>query len=172
MPVQKFDENDRAKVVSELERHFSVELSSTGGYSKFLRDSDGRSFWVFGGYGDWHGFQGEILCEGQSHTDDGVLVIAKRHRTTIDVYTGPLQPLIDSHRSLHRTRNGDYHFHIQVHRSNLYIKEVSELVLRKLAAPLEVGPVIRASAARRKLEMLISGLSAEEKNRLIAQFSS
>jgi hypothetical protein len=53
-PRLKFDEQDRRKVISEVEVHFNTKLSSVGSRPKYLEDKNGKSYWVLGGYEDWH----------------------------------------------------------------------------------------------------------------------
>jgi hypothetical protein len=61
MQKYKFDESDRAKVVSEVEKHFGVKLSRVGHYRKFLQDASGASYWILGAYEDWHGVKSDML---------------------------------------------------------------------------------------------------------------
>ena len=55
MKSPKFDEQDRSKVISEIEEYFNTRLSRVGSRRKYLKDENGKSYWVFGGYEDWHG---------------------------------------------------------------------------------------------------------------------
>ena len=134
----KFNELDRVKVISKVEYHFAVKLSPVGRYNKLLRDQSGRSFWVFGGYGNWHGFQEKILREDALASGDGVLVIAKHRMSEIDIYTGSLQPLIDNFHKLHHTSNGDHHFNVEPRGDWLHVKEVDICRLAKLRTNQQV----------------------------------
>ncbi len=66
MRKSKFDQSDRNKVIAEVERHLGTKLTPVCGYRKFLEDPSGKSYWIFGGYGDWHGIQSEMLLKEQN----------------------------------------------------------------------------------------------------------
>lgn len=169
MQKHKFDETDRNKVISEVERHFGTKLSRVGKYRKFLQDPSGKSYWVFGGYEDWHGITSDMLKEEQRRATDGVLVVAKRHKSTIDIFTGPLEPLIANSRDLSHTQTGDYQFNITTRGKFIIIKEVPTLTLRSLGTSQEVGSAI--SPKLREVEAIVEKLSPEERAQLLAQLS-
>jgi hypothetical protein len=169
MQKHKFDEIDRGKVIAEVERHFGTKLSRVGKYRKFLQDPSGKSYWVFGGYEDWHGISSEMLQEEQERASDGVLVVAKRHKSTIDIYIGALEPLIANSHDLSHTQTGDYQFNIAVRGSSITIKEVPGLTLEKLGASQEVGHAV--SPKLRVAEAMLAKLSPEERTRLLAELS-
>lgn len=152
-----------------MEQHFGTKLSRVGKYRKFLQDPSGKSYWVFGGYEDWHGITSDMLKEEQSRATDGVLVVAKRHKSTIDIFAGPLNPLIANSRDLSHTQTGDYQFNIAVRGNSLTIKEIPALTLRKLGAPQEVGPAV--SPEFKEAEAMLAKLSPEERLRLLEQLS-
>ena len=131
MVSPKFDEQDRKKVISEVEKHFGVHLSRVGSHRKFLEDSSHRTFLVLGGYEDWHGIPPDMLEEEEKRNSNGVLVVAKRHTNSIDVFSGPLQTLIDNKSKLSHTQKGNYQFHIHILGSHLFIKEIPSLSLAK-----------------------------------------
>lgn len=163
----KFDEHDRDKVISEVESHLSVSLSRVGSYRKFLQDRAGKSYWVFGGYEDWHGIKADMLKDEQKRSTDGVLVVAKRHRTSIDIFYGRLQPLIENHRDLAHTQTGDYQFNVAIRGNVMSIKEVPSLTLRKLGAPTEAGPAVDPKMA--KIEAMLAKMSPAERLSLLEQ---
>jgi len=167
--MQKFDETDRDKVISEVERHFGTKLSRVGRYRKFLQDPSGKSYWVLGGYEDWHGITSDMLKEEQSRATGGVLVVSKRHKSTIDIFSGPLGPLIANSRDLSHTQAGDYQFNITIRGNSMTVKEIPTLTLRKLGATQEVGPAL--TPALREVEALLAKLSPEERSKLLEQLS-
>ena len=169
MQKHKFDETDRSKVISEVERHFGTKLSRVGRYRKFLQDPSGKSYWVFGGYDDWHGITSDMLKEEQERATDGVLVVAKRHKSTIDIFTGPLRPLIVNSRDLSHTQTGDYQFHIAARGNSITIKEVPTLTLKRLGTAQEAGPA--SSPKLKEIEAILAKLSPEERTRLLEQLS-
>lgn len=132
MANPKFDETDRRKVIAEVESLYKVKLTPVGNRRKYLKDQSGRTFWIFGGYEDWHGIPPEMLAAEEARGGVGVLVVAKRHRNRIDVYCGDLQPLIQNKKSLCLTRQGDYQFNIRIRGNVLGIHEVPTLHLSKL----------------------------------------
>ena len=167
--MPKFDETDRSKVISEVESHFGTKLSRVGGYRKFLQDASGKSYWVLGGYEDWHGITSDMLKEEQRRATDGVLVVAKRHKSTIDTFYGPLKPLIANYRDLSRTRTGDYQFNISIRGSIMTIRELPNLSLRRIGATQEVGPAV--SPQLREARAIFAKMSPEERSRLLEQLS-
>ena len=169
MPKPKFDEHDRNKVISEVEKHLSVKLSRVGSYRKFLQDSAGKSYWVFGGYDDWHGIQSDMLQEEQRRSSDGVLVVAKRHRSSIDIFVGQLQPLIDNFRDLSHTKAGGHHFNVAIRGNIMSINELPVLSLRKLGSAQEVGPAVDPHSATSKVEAMLVKLSPAERLRVLEQ---
>ncbi len=167
--MPKFDETDRSKVIFEVEKHFGTKLSRVGNYRKFLQDASGKSYWVLGGYDDWHGITSDMLKEEQRRATDGVLVVAKRHKSTIDIFSGQLQPLIANYRELSHTQTGDYQFNIVIRGNSMTIKEVQGLTLRKLGAPQEVGTAV--SPQLREAQAILAKMSPEERTRLLEQLS-
>ncbi|MHB8309091.1 hypothetical protein [Metallibacterium sp.] len=167
--MPKFDETDRSKVISEVERHLGTKLSRVGNYRKFLQDASGKSYWVLGGYEDWHGITSDMLKKEQRRATDGVLVVAKRHKSTIDIFSGPLQPLIANYRDLSHTQTGDYQFNVAIRGNSMTIKEVQGLTLRKLGASQEVGTAV--SPQLREATAILAKMSPEERSRLLEQLS-
>ena len=169
MKKHKFDETDRDKVISEIEQHFGTKLSRVGKRRKVLQDPSGKSYWVLGGYDDWHGITSDMIKEEQKRAIDGVLVVAKRHKTTIDIFAGPLKPLITNNHNLSQVQNGDYQFHISIRGNSLTIKEIPVLTLRRLGAPQELGPSVSSNV--KEAEAMLAKLSPEERLKLLEQLS-
>ena len=132
MTSPKFDEQDRKKVINEIERHCGVILSRVGSRRKFLEDSQKRSYWVLGGYEDWHGIPPEMMNEEEQRNTDGILVVAKRYKNRIEIYSGSLRTLIQNKEKLSHTIKGDYQFNISIRGSHLFIKEIPGYSLAKL----------------------------------------
>lgn len=167
--MPKFDETDRDKVISEVEKQLGIKLSRVGNYRKFLQDTSGKSYWVLGGYDDWHGIKSGMLKEEQHRATDGVLVVAKRHKSTIDIFFGPLQPLIANYRDLSHTQTGDYQFNVAIRGNSMTIKEVKGSALRKLGATQEVGAAV--SPQLREATEILAKMSPEERSRLLDRLS-
>lgn len=135
MKSLKFDEADREKVISEVEKNLKVKLTRMGRRRKCLSDQNGRTFWVLGGYQNWHGIPPDMLKEEKRKSTNGVLVVAKRDISKIDIYSGSLQKLVENETHLSHTQNGDFQFNIDIRGDRLIIKEVPELVLSRIGAP-------------------------------------
>jgi len=128
---QKFDLYDRKKVISEIEKHFNITLTQIGNRKKWLQDQNGRSFWVLGGYENWHGIPPEMM-EMENTKANGKLIIAEKEKDRINIFSGDLGPFIKNKKTLSRTEKGDYHFHIYVKGGHLFIKEIPDCVLKKI----------------------------------------
>lgn len=171
MKSPKFDEQDRSKVISEIEEYFNTRLSRVGSRRKYLKDENGKSYWVFGGYEDWHGIPQDMFEEETRRATEGVLVVAKRFRNRIDIYSGPLQPIIDSRDTLSHTQTGDYQFNIYIRSNHLFIKEVAGLSLAKLGeTPYSEGEK-ESDTNIGELKKIISKLSAKEREELLKEYS-
>jgi len=169
MANPKFDETDRRKVIAEIESHFGVKLSPVGTRKKYLQDQNKRSFWVFGGYEDWHGIPAEMMEAEERRKAEGVLAIAKRSLSKIDIYTGPLIPLIKSKKTLSHTKKGEYHFNIRARRDSLSINEVSGFYLSRLGSTIYPTDEKATDKKIEKAEAIIRRLSPEARNQLVAE---
>jgi len=172
MKSPKFSEHDRKKVISKIEEHFSIHLSPVGSRRKFLEDDEGKSYWVLGGYEDWHGIPPEMLEEEERRSTNGLLVIAKRYQNRIDVYSGALQSLIEHKEMLSHTKNGDYQFNINIRGNHLLIKEVPELVLSKLGETPYYENEKGADKKMEEIKTLIYKLSPEERAELLKKLAN
>ena len=167
MPKIKFDETDRYVVIKKIESHFGVKLSPVGNRRKYLQDQNKRTFWVFGGYDYWHGIPAEMLEAEEKLNADGILVIAKKDRTKIVIYTGPLLPLIKSKHTLSRTQKGEYQFNIRERGDFLIINEVPKLCLSKLGAAAYSIDEKSSDKNIQELETMFSSLSPEKKSQIL-----
>ena len=137
MASLKFSEHDRRKVISEVEKYYGVELSTVDRWKRYLHDETGLSYWVLGGYGDWHGISQQMMRE-ERPKKNGLLVIAQiyadkmRENCLMHIFSGDLRPLIENAASLSRTEEGDYQFDIHVRGDHLLIKQVSGYFLKKI----------------------------------------
>jgi len=132
MKTQKFDNYERNKVVSEVEKHFQVKLHKVGSRDIYLKDENGITYWIIGGVGDYHGIPKEMFSEEEKQTIEGVLVIAKRNRNTIDIFTGSLLPLIRNKRFLAVTKI-QYQFDIHTKDEILKLKQAPDVRLKRIA---------------------------------------
>jgi hypothetical protein len=171
MANPRFDETDRRKVIAEIQSHYGVKLSPVGTRRKYLRDQNNRTFWVFGGYEDWHGIPAEMMEAEEKRNAEGILVVAKRVRTKIDIYTGPLLPLIISKKSLSHTQKDEYQFNIRIRGNSLSIHEVPGLHLSALGTASYPMEEKASDKAVEKVETIIRKLSPEAREELYAKLS-
>lgn len=169
MKSLKFDEHDRKKVISEVEEHFGVQLSRVGSRRKFLESEGGKTFWVLGGYDDWHGIPPEMVDEEKCRNTNGVLVVAKRYNNRIDIFSGPLQPLIDNKGMLSHTKKGEYQFNINIRGNHLFIKEIQGLSLVKLGEAQYSEEEKDSEKKVQEIKAVLSKLSPEERRELLAK---
>ena len=162
MESLKFDENNRAKVILEAERHFDVKLTRLGQRRKFLSDKNGRTFWILGGFENWHGIPEEMVLQEQKRPTNGILIIAKRDTSKIDIYSGLLGKLTQNAKNLHHTQNGNFHFNIYIKNDVMHIKEISDLSLSKICTKTDIETV----------KKMIQQLSEEQKKYLIEEFKN
>ena len=167
--MPKFDESDRDKVIAEVEKHFGAKVSRVPGYRKFLEDGSGKSYWVLGGYEDWHGITSEMLEEERRRSTEGVLIVAKRRKSTIDMFYGPLQTLIANHSKLSHKKDGDYQFNVAICGNFMTIREILGFTLKKLGSPQEVGAAV--SPQLRDAQAAFAKMSPEERERLLEEIS-
>lgn len=168
MKKEKFDEYDRIKVISEIEKHFHVKLSTIGDSKKYLKDNTGKKYIILGGYGNWHGIPKEIIkIEEEKSCNDSILIIAKKDRQNIDIYEGRLRPLIERKKQLTST-DKQYEFDIIVQGSKLRIQQIKDeftlKILGKIFCP-EKNKIFHNKY--KELFCKIEALSSEDKNKLV-----
>ncbi|GMR20368.1 MAG: hypothetical protein BMS9Abin36_0963 [Gammaproteobacteria bacterium] len=172
MISQRFDEQDRKKVISEVETHFGVSLSRVGSRRKFLEDSNHRTFWVLGGYDDWHGIPPDMIEDEEKRNSNGVLIVAKRHKNRIDVFSGSLQLLIVNKAKLAHTKKGDYQFNIHIRGNHLFVKEIAELSLAKLGEASYTNEDKVTDKKTEEIEALLNELSPEEQKEILETYAN
>lgn len=126
----KFDDLDRNQVIKEIQEHESVDLQKVGNRPKWLRDASGRNWWVLGGRELWHGIPEEMMEHEKCSEVEGMLVIAYKKLTCIDVFKGPLGPLVSASNE-HPRRT--YNFDVKASGAHMQCKEAPKLVLAKFA---------------------------------------
>lgn len=132
MKTKKFDNYDRNRVVSEVEKYFQVKLHKAGSRDIYLKDETGKTYWVIGGVGDYHGIPKEMFTEEERQIVEGVLIIAKKKLNSIDVFAGSLLPLIRSKRMLAVT-DIQYQFDVSPQNDILKLKQAPDVRLKKIA---------------------------------------
>jgi hypothetical protein len=114
---------------------------------------------VFGGYEDWHGIPAEMMEAEEFRNAEGIFVVAKRGKTKIDIFTGPLSPLIKNKKSLSHTKKGEYQFNIRFRGISLMILEVPGLNLSALGTASYPMEEKASDQAVEKAKILLSNLT-------------
>jgi hypothetical protein len=169
MKKLKFDETDREKVISEIEKFFKVILTRSGRRRKSLSDQNKKSCWVLGGYDNWHGIPPDMMAEEKKRSTNGILVVAKRYTSRIDIFIGSLQKLVDNENFLSHTQNGDFQFNIDIRGDHLFVKEVDGLTLIRLGGSTYSQEDKEIDSKDIELKGIIRGLSLEQKRKLIEE---
>jgi hypothetical protein len=165
------DELDRERVVRALQEHLGIHLMRIGSRRKWLRDDDGRSYWVLVGTGDWHGIPQDMMDAEAERPSGGMLVIASRLRDRLRIFIGPLDALVASRRKLPRTAAGDYQFNVATQGARLFVKEVLQAVLRELPAEPYSAADKEKDETIRSIKRLLMRLSSEERAQLLREFA-
>ena len=167
MPTKaKFDEDDRRRVIAAIEKRFSVSLLAIGSYRKYLRDDRGRRYIVLGGYEEWHGIPKKIFESEKAAPADTILVIAKRSKAAIEIYSGPFRPLLDHRDVLPKTAK-EYVFNLRSSTSGLSVREVPSLLLRRLDEARYSLEEKQSETKARQVAALVERLSPSERAELI-----
>ena len=133
----KFDNRDRDRVIDAIQKHYAVKLQQVGRRPKWLRDASGRNWWVLGGSQNrrqehWHGVPEEMMKDERRAQVEGVLVIADKKSTRIDVFEGPLGGLASASDELPLPRATqpprDYKFNVKVRGTRMRCIEVPSVV--------------------------------------------
>ena len=165
----KFDETDRRAVIRVLEEELDICLSRVGRRRKWLRDEEGRDFWVIGGYDEWHGIPEEMMDACIDKSCDGVLVFAKRERGALRIFTGPLEPVIRNRRKLYRAHrsSGDYQFTVAQRGDRIHIKQIPGATLRRLTSSPYAEHDKAKDQKMAELRKLFDQLSPDERRHLM-----
>ena len=104
MATNKFDNLDRNRVIHAVEEYHGVKLEKVGRRRKWLQDESGRNWWILGGYGDYHGVPEEMMEAELKSPTTGILIIAERKLTDIDIFSGSVEKLCKNRNKLYRAR--------------------------------------------------------------------
>lgn len=168
---KKFDEDDRRRVIAVIERHFDISLRAISSFRKYLRDEQGRRYIVLGGYEDWHGISRRIFALEEASPADTTLIIAKRTKAAIDIFSGPFRPLLDHKHDLPKT-DTQYEFNLCSGINGLTVREVPNLVLRRLGETDYTVEEKQAEIRNREVAALLDRLSPTERAELIQRLKN
>lgn len=165
---EKFDNLDRKRVIDAIEDHYVVKLDKLKQRAKWLRDGSGKTWWILGGTGDWHGIAKEMMEHEKEAQIEGMLVITEKKQTSIEVFVGPLKQLVSSRDKLFRTKEtGAYQFTVKVRGDLMQCVQVPDAVLqRTLSIPHSYED--RESERRiKEASKIIAALSPDELDNLL-----
>ena len=128
MATNRFDSLDRNRVIRAVEEYYGVKLEKVGRRRKWLQDESGRNWWILGGYGVYHGVPEEMMEAEQKALTAGMLIIAARKLTDIDIFSGSAEKLCKNRNRLYRAgkTTGDYQFNIHTSGSPPRLKVTGE----------------------------------------------
>jgi hypothetical protein len=171
----KFDEADRSAVIRAIQAQRGVRLSPVRRRRKWLRDEENRSYWVLGGYDEWHGIPEEMMDAEADEPTGGFLALAIRKREALQIFFGPVEPIVRNRSRLYRARQTtgeyQYQFTITTRGNRVHIKQVPGAALRELAEVVyparEKAKDQNAQTTRRLLE----SLSPEDQRRMLQELT-
>ncbi len=165
----KFDNLDRGHVVREIEERCGVTLKKVGRHFKWLRDESGRNWWVLGAQDNWHGVQ-EVMIEDERRAQvGGVLVIADRKHASIDVFKGPLEPLVSASDGFRRP-SGNYSFNVKICGDRMWVKEAPDAVLHRSDTIPYSAEDKERDRKQNEFQKLVSAMTPEQLKQLKEDF--
>lgn len=130
--VNKFNTEDIKVVLHELEKIQKTKLAQIKPSKKLFKDENGMIYLIFGGRENWHGISKSIVEELNNFLGDGVIIIAKKYQSRIDVCAGSLSILMKDLYNLPKTKSKGYQFHTVLTEDGMYIEEIEDLYLNKI----------------------------------------
>lgn len=172
--AEKFDNWDRKRVIDEVQEYYDVKLEKVGGRDKWRRDESGKNWWILGGKDDWHGIPKEMMEDEEARCDgDGMLIIAQRKHTCLDVFSGLLHRLVNERDKLSRVRStGDYQFVVRVSGDRLLCDRAPNVVLEKFATIPYTEEDKEQDKNRHEVVKALEKLSPEQIREVLAQLNS
>ncbi len=167
----KFDETDRKAVIRVIQDQLGVRLSPVGRHRKWLRDDEGRSYWIL--YGEWHGIPEEMMDAEANEPTGGILVLAIRKREALQIFTGPLEPVVRNRSRLSRARQttGAYQFTMTIRGNWVRINQVPGAALRKLADVPDTQDEKAKDQSIQTAQRQMKRLSPEERRHVVQELA-
>ena len=173
LTVEKFDNWDRKVVIDGVQERYGVSLGKVGGRDKWRRDESGRNWCVLGGKDDWHGMPEEMMEDERQAQIEGMLVVAQKKYTCIELFSGPLRPIVDERDKLYRAARstGDYQFTIKSYGDDLRCAQITNAVLKRFdTIPWSAGDRERDKRMK-KLHKLVTTISLEDRAALMDELN-
>ena len=167
--VRKFDSWDRRLVIDAVEKLCGVRLTKVGKRDIWWRDESGKSWWILGGQG-FQGIPGEMVEDETQVHSDGMLVIAQRKKTYMEVFSASLRRFVSARDMLSRDKGGDYKFNVEVNGDVLFVVGRDKAVLPGVGLKkITEFPYSEWEHMKRKYD--IESMSPEGLRSLIAELS-
>jgi hypothetical protein len=128
----KFSTEDRKLVVKELEKLQTAKLSQVASSRRIFKDEADRYYCIFGGKDTWHGISYKQMDEIERNHSQMLLVIAKKYSTRIDICVASVDMLVAGKGKL-PTKDSGYYFHISLTEDGMFVQQLPELHLKKIA---------------------------------------
>ena len=171
--AEKFDNLDRKVVIDCVQERYGVSLGKVGGRDKWRRDESGRNWCVLGGKDDWHGIPEEMMEDERQARIEGMLVVAQKKRTCIELFSGPLRLIVDERDKLYRAARstGDYQFTINPYGDHLRCAQIPNCVLKRFdSIPWSAGDREREKGMK-EFHKLVTTMSLEDRAALMDELS-
>ncbi len=168
--TERFGDQDRDQVIHAILECCGVQLERVGSRSKWLREASGKNWWILGGRGTWHGIPKDMMRDERQARTAGVLVIAIKKQASIDVFKGPLGPLVSNR---DRLRRGDdqFHFNVKVDGTRMRCVEAPNVVLDKLVTIPYCAEDRERDKRLNEILKLTSTMSREERAAVMSELA-
>ena len=167
---ERFDDLDRRPVINVIQEHYGVKLQKVGSRRKWLRDASGRNWWVLGGLETWHGIPEEMMEHEKCSVVEGLLVIAYKKRTKIEVFKGQLGPLVSTRDELPRSAQ-QFHFDVEVSGTRMRCIQAPDVVLDRLATIPYSAKDRERDRTLNEFQKSVSAMSREEMTALMGKLN-
>lgn len=162
---EKFDDLDRRRVIDAVQNHYGVQLQKVESRRpKWLQEASGRNWWVLGGIGFFHGVP-EKMMEHEKHSKvEGMLVIAYKKSNDMDVFAGPLGPLVSARNKLPRAAQPprEFKFNVEMSGTRMRCIEVPNVVLGRLLTIPHSAEDRKRDKTLNEFQKSVSTMSREE----------
>lgn len=158
----KFDKWDRERVIGAVQEHCCVRLRRVGRRDKWLRDNSNRNWWVLGGIADWHGIPQEMMADEKLARLEGVLVMAEKKLTRMEIFMGPLGQLLSSRNRLYPAASGGRQFTVKVRGDVMRCVQAPVVVLKRIASIPHSEEDREHVRRRNEVSKILARLSEEE----------
>lgn len=163
MTKRRAGELERNRVISEVERYYRVKLLRVERRFKWLKDETGKNWWVLVGEEDpWHEIPKEFIMAERNAQTVGMIVVAVKKRTIIDVFAAPTGKIIRANKQ----KSGDYEFNLREKEKSLIIKEIPDMILKQIFSISYDNDDLEQDRKIIELKKIWTGASPEERREI------